>query len=139
LIANQPDERNAREYLLKLREEREASHIPRGDPVLFLEVNVKDPSDFATKAKVRGEEIGGYKVLTVESSSIPNGIAATLFAIRDLTGERPHAYLGWGECNPLQFLARFLFFGEGDIAPVTHEVLRRSDPNPATRPVIHVG
>ena len=33
IIANHPDERNTREYLLKEREEREASHIPRGEPV----------------------------------------------------------------------------------------------------------
>jgi hypothetical protein len=139
VIANQPDERNTREYLLKEREEREASHIPRGDPVLFLEVTVKDPSDFATKASVKGEEIGGHKVLLAESASVPHGLAATLLAMQDQAGERPHAYLGWGEDNPLKFLARFLFFGEGDIAPVTHEILRRSDPNPRTRPVIHVG
>ena len=139
LIANQPDERNTREYLLKEHEEREASHIPRGDPVLFLEVNVKDPSDFATRARVKGEEIGGHKVLSVEGASVPNGLAATLLAIQERTGKRPHAYLGWGEGNPLKHLARFIFFGEGDIAPVTHEILRRSDPNPETRPVIHVG
>src|SRR5262245_45679947 len=54
VIANRPDERNSREYLLKEREEREANHIPRGDPVLFLEVSVQDPSDFSKKASVRG-------------------------------------------------------------------------------------
>ena len=47
LIANHPDERNTREYLVKEREEREASNIPPGDPVLFLEVTVADASEFA--------------------------------------------------------------------------------------------
>jgi hypothetical protein len=139
LIANHPDARNTREYLLKEREEREASHIPPGDPVLFLEVTVKDASDFAGTVKVRGEEISGFKVLSVESASVPNGLAATLLAIRDRTGKKPHAYFGWTEGNPLKYLARFVFFGEGDIAPVTREVLRQTDPNPATRPAIHVG
>ena len=72
LIANHPDERNTREYLLKEREEREASHIPAGDSVLFLEVTVQDASDFAANVKVRGEEIGGFRVLQVESASVPN-------------------------------------------------------------------
>jgi hypothetical protein len=71
--------------------------------------------------------------------SLTPSAAATLLAIQDQAGVRPHAYLGWAEGNPLKYLGRFLFFGEGDIAPVTHEILRRSDPNPATRPVIHVG
>jgi hypothetical protein len=139
LIANHPDERNTREYLVKEREEREASHIPAGDSVLFLEVTVQDASDFASNVRVRGEEISGFRVLQVESASVPNGLAATLLAIRDRTGKKPHAYFGWTEGNPLKYLARFVIFGEGDIAPVTREILRQTDPNPKTRPAIHVG
>jgi len=139
LIANHPDDRTDREYLLKEREEREASHIPPGDPVLFLEVSVRDASDFATAVQVRGEEIAGFKILRAESASVPNGIAAVLLAIRDETGHRPHAYFGWTEGNPLRYLARFLLFGEGDVAPVTREVLRKSEPDPARRPAVHVG
>ena len=75
----------------------------------------------------------------LESASVPNGLAATLLAIRDRTGKKPHAYFGWVEGNPLKYLARFVIFGEGDIAPVTREILRQTDPNPATRPAIHVG
>ena len=139
LIANHPDERNTREYLIKEREEREASHIPAGDRVLFLEVTVKDASDFASNVVVRGEEVSGFRVLKVESASVPNGLAATLLAIRDRTGKKPHAYFGWTEGNPLKYLARFVIFGEGDIAPVTREILRQTDPDPASRPAIHVG
>jgi hypothetical protein len=139
LIANHPDERNSREYLVKEREEREAAHIPAGDPVMFLEVKVRDASDFASTVKVRGEEISGYRVLSAESASVPNGIAATLLAIRNETNERPHIYFGWTEGNPLKYLARFVLFGEGDIAPVTREILRKAEPDRARRPAVHVG
>src|SRR5919201_250078 len=71
LIANHPDDRTPREYLLKEREQRADSHIPPG--------------------------------------------------------------------NPLKFLAKYILFGEGDIAPVTHEVLRQAEPEPARRPAIHLG
>ena len=139
LIANHPDDRSTREYLVKEREEREASHIPAGDPVLFLEVTVEDASDFASNVMVQGEEIGGFRVLRVHGASVPNALAATLLAIRDRTGKKPHAYFGWVEGNPLKYLARFIFFGEGDIAPVTREILRQTDPDPSSRPAIHVG
>ena len=61
----------SREYLLKEREEREASHIPPGDPVLFLEVTVGDASEFAPVVPVTGEEIGGYRVLRAEAAVDP--------------------------------------------------------------------
>jgi hypothetical protein len=139
MIANHPDDRTTREYLLKEREEREASNIPSRDPVLFLEVTVRDASDFSGVINVLGEQIGEYRVLRVSGTSIPNAIAAVSLAIRDRTGERPHVYFGWTEGNPLKYLARFILFGEGDIAPVTHEVLRRAEPDPEQRPAIHVG
>jgi hypothetical protein len=139
IIANHPDDRTSREYLRKEREEREATHIPKGDPVLFLEVTVRDASEFAPDLQVRGEQIGDHAVLMVEGSSIPNTIAAVLLHIMDVTRLQPHVYFGWTEGNPLKFLARFILFGEGDVAPVTHEILRRAEPDPRRRPAIHVG
>jgi hypothetical protein len=139
IIANHPDDRTPREYLLKEREQRADSHIPPGDPVLFLEVTVTDASEFAPPLRVRGQEIGGYRVLRAEGASVPNAIAAVLLHLRDTTGQRPHIYFNWTEGNPLKFLAKYILFGEGDIAPVTHEVLRQAEPNPARRPAIHVG
>jgi hypothetical protein len=139
VIANHPDERNAREYLLKDREQRADNNIPHGAPVLFLEVSVTDASEFAPTLHVRGEQIGGYRVLRAEGASIPNSIAAILLWLRDATGKPTHAYFGWTEGNPLKFLARYILFGEGDIAPVTHEVLRKAERDPARRPAVHVG
>ena len=139
VIANHPDDRTSREYLAKEREERAASHIPAGDPVLFLEVSVTDASEFAPTLNVRGEEIEGHRVLRTDSSSISNAIAAILLDMRDRTGKQPHVYFGWTEGNPLKYLARFVLFGEGDIAPLTHEVLRKAEPNARLRPAIHVG
>ena len=139
LIANHPDERDAREYLLKDREQRADNNIPHGTPVLFLEIGVRDASEFATTLRVRGEEIGGYRVLRAEGTSIANSIAAFLLWLRDTTGKRPHAYFGWTEGNPIKFLARYVLFGEGDIAPLPHEVLRKAERDPERRPALHVG
>ncbi len=57
---------------------------------------------------------------------MPNTIAAVMMRLRYCTGQVPHAYFNWTEGNPLSHLVRFLVFGDGEVAPVTREVLRRA-------------
>jgi hypothetical protein len=139
LIANRLTVGDVEEYYLKEREVREDNHIPSKDPVLFLEVQIVDASEFADIVRVRGVTVGNYRILRAESAAVPNAIAAILLYTRDQTGNLPHAYFGWVEGNPIQYLLRFILFGEGDIAVVTREVLRKAEKDPELRPAIHVG
>ncbi|MEJ6480188.1 amino acid transporter [Nostoc punctiforme UO1] len=139
LIANRLNKGDVLEYFMKEKEVREDNHIPPNDPILFLEIQVSDASEFADIIKVRGVQVGDYRILRAESAAVPNAIAALLLYIRDQTGKIPHAYFGWVEGNPIQYLLRFILFGEGDIAVVTREVLRRAEKNPQRRPGVHVG
>jgi hypothetical protein len=128
------------EYARKLHEQREYNHIPKDVPVLFLEIDVEDPSEFEEEVlEVKGVDVGGHKVLRGESTVVPNAIAAFLLYLRDETGKTPNCYLGWTEGNPFAYVLRYILFGEGDTAPVTHEVLREAEPNLERRPIIHVG
>ncbi len=139
LIAHRRNTGSAREYFLKEKEVREDHYLPPTDPILFLEIRVSDASEFEGIIRVRGEEVDSYRILRAESAAVPNAIAAILLHLRDQTGEIPHAYFGWAEGNPIQYLLRFILFGEGDIAVVTREVLRKAERNPERRPAIHVG
>jgi hypothetical protein len=138
-IANQLDAGDDEEYRLKEQQVREDTHIPKDDPVLFLEITVSDPSEFEDVEEVKGVEVAGHRVLRAASSSVPNAIAALLLYVRDQTGQIPHIYFEWGEGNPIIYLLRFLLFGEGDIAPVTREILRKAERDPERRPAVHVG
>src|SRR5215210_7589446 len=139
LVANRRQAGDKAEYNNKEKEQREDNHIPPKVPIIFLEVDVDDASEFEEVLEVRGVEIGGHKVLRAKSSVVPNAIAALLLHLRDTTDKTPHCYFGWAEGNPIAYLFRFILFGEGDTAPVTHEVLREAEPERKQRPAIHVG
>jgi hypothetical protein len=126
-------------YAAKLAEQREDNHIPPEELILFLEVEVEDASEFEDVLEVGGKNVGDYRVLRAKSSVVPNAIAAFLLHLRDTTGKTAHCYFGWTEGNPIVYLFRYILFGEGDTAPITHEVLREAEPEPLKRPVIHVG
>jgi hypothetical protein len=139
IIANEPDARDEAEYRDKDAEQRDVSNIPRDASVIFLEVTLTDASQFETELEVHGEERFGNKILRVESPSVANAIAALLLKIRDEWGVMPHIYFAWAEGNPFYFLFRYLISGEGDVPPVTREILRRAEPDRSHRPRVHVG
>jgi hypothetical protein len=139
IITNRCDSGGALEYKQKESEKRDDNHIPPGEPILFFEVTPGDASEFSGILKVRGERVDGFRVLRTESPAVPNAIAAFLLFLRNETGKLPHVYFGWSEGNPLSYLMKYIAFGEGDTAPVTHEVLRQAEKDPERRPIVHVG
>ena len=139
IIAHEPLRLSAEAYRDKLTSAIEVSHLPLDYQALFLEVVVDDSSDFETELEVRGVVRHGYQILEVHGPVVPNTIASVLLHIRDVTGLMPHIYFRWTEGNPFTNLLRFLAFGEGEIAPVTREVLREAEPDVTRRPWVHVG
>jgi hypothetical protein len=139
IIANRPGSGLPEEYESKMREAHDSHHVPPDEPVLFLEIQPGDASEFSDVLRVQGVEVGGHLILRSKSPAIPNAIAALLIYIRDQTGVIPHVYFGWTEGNPIAYLLKFLAFGEGDTAPVTREVLRQFEADPQRRPRVHVG
>ena len=139
LVAKEPDDLDRAEYLEKLRQ-IQADNDLTDDDLIFVEVNLTDPSEFETALDVHGEVVHDrYRVLRLQHASIPNALAALLLHIRDMTKRVPHIYFEWTEGNPLLNLLRFVFTGAGEVAPITREVLREAEPDRSRRPRVHVG
>jgi hypothetical protein len=139
IVANKRQAGDENEYRTKENEQRGMNPVPGAADILFLEVEVVDPSTFSHVLRVRGVEIAGYRILRTQSPAVPNAIAAILLALRDATEVKPYCYFEWSEGNPLGHLFRYLILGQGDTPPVVREILRKVEPDRTRRPGIHVG
>lgn len=138
LVARAPRSESEEQLDAIDREVRSFHNLSPKERLYFFEVDVGDASEFEDALYVTGERVGKHTILRARSAVVPNAIAALLIHLEKTTGKVPHAYFKWHEGNPVGNVFRFLFFGEGDVAPVTHEVLRRAVPDATHRPVIHV-
>lgn len=139
LVARKPGNCNPAHLDVVDKAVRRIHNLDASERLYFFEVERSDASEFEEVLHVTGERVGRHSVLRARSPVVANSFAAMLIHLKKTTGQIPHAYFEWTEGNPVGNLFRFLFLGEGDAAPITHEVLRRAIAEPKHRPVIHVG
>lgn len=138
-IANKLNAGDDAEYEGKSLEVRLDNHLKGWQKALFIEVEITDASDFDSPVSVRSVQVGRHEILRATGTSVPNVLAAVFLDIRDRTGIPPHGYFEWSDRAPGANVLRFLLAGEGDVPPLTHEILRRAEPDEARRPKVHVG
>jgi len=139
LIARRPRFETEEAFHAVDQEVRHRHSIGPDERVYFFEVERGDASEFESTLRVTGARLGKHTVLHATSPVVANAIAAVLIHLEKMTGKVPHGYFNWTEGNPIGNIFRFLILGEGDVAPLVHEVLRRAVPDPSHRPIIHVG
>ena len=138
LIARRPQRETAGDLDRLDRLVRDRYSLSDDEDLFFLEVERGDASEFDHTLCVEAKCVGRHKILTAKSPVVANSIAALLIELERRTGQVPHAYFKWKEGNPVAMMVQFLFLGEGDTAPLTHEVLRRAVPDLRRRPIVHV-
>ena len=117
---------------------RELHGLVHDEFIYFIEVERGDTSEFTETVAIEGSCEGSNRVLHATSPAVANAIAALLIQLKRMTGCIPHVYFHWADIDPIINLMRFIFLGEGDTAPLTHEILRRAIKDPDQRPIVHV-
>lgn len=139
LVARGPEVGDSLEALdLSDRKVRYFHNLSHDERLFFFEVLRGDASDFSETLCVTGRRVGRHRILSAESPVVANSIAGMLVYLQRRTGHVPHVYFKWTQVSPAINIMRFLFLGEGDTAPLTHEVLRKAIPKLEERPVVHV-
>jgi hypothetical protein len=138
VVANKPQNGSETDWDQADAQIRYLHNLDSNECLFFFEVERSDSSEFENTLTVYGRRVGRHRILFACSPVVANSVAALLIELERRTGKVPHAYFSWTEGNPVANLFRYIFFGEGDTAPITHEVLRRAIADPKRRPVVHV-
>jgi hypothetical protein len=135
IVAHEPGEHDYEASAQKARD----LHYLECSEFIFLEVNVGDPSEFSEEVlSIQGFEENNFGILRCTSAAVPNAIASILLTLRNRTAGVPHVFMYWTEGNPVLYVMRYLFLGDGETAPVTREILREAEPDTKRRPKVHV-
>ncbi len=118
---------------------RQRHRLPPDVPVVFLEVELGDVSDFYHRPMIEAVQEEGRFILYVTSgASIPHVIAAVALELSKV-GKPPEIHFGWSDESPLTANLNFLLFGQGNVPWMVRELIRKAEPDPERRPPIIIG
>lgn len=122
----------------KLQQDARRKHSIQREEGNFIFVEVEPINSDKDVLLVTGHEIEKFRVLRCQSPAVADAIAALLLHLRDDKNKAPHIYMSWSEVHPLAYALKYALFGEGETAPLVREQLRRHEPEPNKRPIVHV-
>jgi hypothetical protein len=123
----------------KEAEIRRFHRLPPEMPILFLQAELADPSDFYHLPLLRVSREDGRVVAHVSRcASIPHVIAAAALEAAKY-GVVPEIHFGWSAENPLTANLHFVLFGHGNVPWMVYELIRAADFPEDRKPKVLVG
>lgn len=136
LVPHRPDHLPLAE---KDREIRAQHRMGPDVPIIFVEAELGDPSDFLMRPVMQVEKRDGFEVIRLSRcASIAHVLAAIGLAFSQV-GRPPEIHFGWSEEPPMAANLGFLLFGEGNIPWMVHALIRKAEHDPVRQPRVIVG
>ena len=108
-------------------EVRTRHRIPGTMPIMFVQAELADPSDFHHKPKVRiARENGRVVIHITRCTSLPHALAAAALELAS-EGGVPEIHFGWSAENPVTANLHFVLFGSGNVPWMVYTLIRRAD------------
>lgn len=136
LVPHRPGGRDLEEKEQSIRLEH---HLTPNDPIVFMEVERGDVSEFYQSPELEVIQEGGRIILRFgKVASIPHVIAAVGLELSK-TGRPPEIHFGWSNESPLAANISFVLFGEGNVPWMVRELIRKAQEDPTKQPRVIVG
>jgi hypothetical protein len=136
LVPHRPGQREC-----ELKEEcirREHQLSPDMD-IVFLEVELADPSDFEQTLLLEVlREDKRFIIRVKRCVSVAHAIAAVALELSKV-GKPPTLHFGWSEIGLLEASWSFFAFGEGNVPWKVRELIHQEQPDPERRPRVVIG
>jgi hypothetical protein len=136
LVPHRPDDRTLAEKEAEIR----ARHRLGADvPIIFIEADLGDPSDFQHQPLMQIVKENGREIIRVsQCPSIAHVLAAIALEFREV-GRPPEIHFAWSGESPLASNLNFLLWGQGNVPWLVHALIRRTEPDPTRQPRVVIG
>jgi len=136
LIPHRPGKHEREVKEKQIRQDHQLA--PEAD-IVFLEVEVDDPSNFYQNLLIDIEEEDHRFVIRVSRcTSVAHAIASITLEMSRYS-KPPGIHFGWSEMDLLSASWSYLAFGEGNIPWKVRELIMRAEPNAEKRPRVIIG
>ncbi len=113
--------------------------IPGAVPIVFIQAELGDPSDFAHRPLIRiARENGRVVVYITRCASLAHAIAAAALEV-SADGGVPEVLFGWSIENPVTANIHFVLFGHGNVPWMVHTLIQRAPVALDKKPRVIVG
>lgn len=134
-----PHRPGRRELEVKEASIRERHRLSPEVPIVFVEVELGDTSEFEHHPVLSIENVGERFVIRVTGAVSIAHVVASVACELSAVGKPPEIHFGWSDESPLAASFSFLLFGEGNVPWIVRELICKAIPDPERQPRVIVG
>jgi hypothetical protein len=108
-------------------------------PIVFIEAELGDPSEFHQSPLLEVKDEGGRFIISVTRCASTAHAIAVIALECSKSGTPPEIHFGWSDENPLAAAIGFFLFGEGNVPWRVRELLCKAEADPSRRPDVFIG
>jgi hypothetical protein len=134
-----PHRPGSRDLVRKEQAIRLQHRIPQEVPIVFIEAELGDPSEFQHNPLMEITQREDRFIISVKSCVSVAHVIASIALELARTGAPPEVHFGWSNENPMAASISFVVFGEGNVPWMVRELIRKAEPDSKRRPRVFIG